>query len=374
MGFLRALGLMSGTSMDGIDVALVETDGVTIRARGPSLAVDYDPGFRQKLAACLDAATQMTTRSERPGTMAEVERELTERHARAVSAFFDRHGVDSASIDILGFHGQTVLHRPERALTVQIGDGSELAKLTGVPVVYDMRANDMLHGGQGAPLVPAYHVALAAGLPRDLEPGFGPVVFVNIGGIANITLIAPGRPPVAFDCGPGNALLDQWVEQHAGIPYDDGGRISAEGSVDERVLSRYLAAPFFRRSGPKSLDRGDFSLDPLAGMELSDGAATLVRLTAISILKAAEHMPEAPRLWIVSGGGARNDAIMDAMREAAGEGANIVTAFDAGFSGDMMEAEAWGFLAVRSVRKLSLSFPSTTGCMFSVTGGLRADP
>ena len=275
---------------------------------------------------------------------------------------------------MVGFHGQTVLHRPERALTVQIGDGALLAQETGIAVVSDMRAKDMTHGGQGAPLVPVYHAALAAGLPAPLEPGFGSVAFANIGGISNVTFVAPGAPPVAFDSGPGNALIDQWVEQNAGVPFDDGGRIASEGSADMAVVERYLSAPFFARNGPKSLDRGDFTLDGVDGMELSDGAATLAVLTAAAIARAAEKIETAPALWIVSGGGARNDAIMDALRKAADGASRIVTAGEAGFNADMMEAEAWAYLAVRSLKGLALTFPTTTGCSEPATGGIFSSP
>jgi len=374
METMRAIGLMSGTSMDGIDVALLETDGIRVGRCGPWLSVPYDPAFRRMIERGLTDAQTIGARGERPGGLAELERELTLRHADAVRVFLDEHGMGRDEIDVIGFHGQTVLHRPDQALTVQLGDGALLARETGIAVVCDMRANDMAHGGQGAPLVPVYHAALAMGLPSALEPGFGPVAFVNIGGISNVTFVAPGVPPVAFDSGPGNALIDQWVEQNAGIPFDDGGRIASEGSADMAVVERYLSAPFFARNGPKSLDRGDFTLDGMAGLELSDGAATLSVLTAAAIARAAEKIETPPALWIVSGGGARNDAIMDALRAQAGADTRIVAAGEAGFNADMMEAEAWAYLAVRSRKGLPLTFPTTTGCREPVTGGNVADP
>ncbi|MFZ2101111.1 MAG: anhydro-N-acetylmuramic acid kinase [Oricola sp.] len=374
MELVRAIGLMSGTSMDGIDVALVETDGIRVARRGPYLSVPYDPALRRAVEAGLKDAQAITERSQRPGSLAGLEQDLTLRHAQAVRAFLGEHAIPADSIGALGFHGQTVLHRPEKALTVQIGDGALLARETGIPVVFDMRANDMVHGGQGAPLVPIYHQALAASLPPALEPGFRPVAFVNIGGIANVTFVAAGQPPVAFDCGPGNALIDQWVEKTAGIPFDDGGRIAGEGMADETVVSRYLSSPFFAKAGPKSLDRGDFALDFVEGMELSDGAATLAAVTARSIIKSAEKVPVPPALWIVSGGGARNGAIMDLIRQTAGPDAKVVMAGEAGLNADMMEAEAWAYLAVRSLKGLALTFPTTTGCRKPVSGGILAQP
>lgn len=374
MRLMRAIGLMSGTSMDGIDVAMIETDGVRVAARGPSMSVGYDPAFRRAIEAALEDAKAIRSRDDRPGRLAAVEAELTARHADAVAVFLARFGIAARDVDAIGFHGQTVLHRPDDALTVQLGDGAMLARETGIRVVHDMRADDMRHGGQGAPLVPAYHLALSTCLPAALEPGFEPVAFVNIGGISNVTFIAVGAPPLAFDCGPGNALIDQWVQIEAGIPYDDGGRIAGEGVADRMVVARYLSHPFFDRNGPKSLDRGDFTLELVAGMELSDGAATLAELAAAAIAKAGEKLPARPGLWIVSGGGARNRAIMQRLDELTGPEARVIAAAEAGFDSDMMEAEAWAYLAVRSLQGLPLTFPSTTGCARPVSGGVLSAP
>ncbi len=368
MATMRAIGLMSGTSMDGIDVALVETDGEEAIRRGPSMVAAYDPAFRRRLEQALEDAKALTDRTARPGILAAVETDLTERHSEAVSTFLKRAGIAANDIDVIGFHGQTVLHRPDEALTVQLGDGAALARMTGVTVVHDMRANDMAHGGQGAPLVPAYHQALAASLPADLREA-GPAVFVNIGGISNATCVEEGKPPVAFDCGPGNALIDQWVQDGAGIPFDDRGAIASEGSAVERVVSAYMAHPFFAKAGPKSLDRNDFTLDLAQGLELADGAATLAKVTAEAILRAGDLLPTPPASWIVCGGGARNPAIMDFLKKGAGT-ARVLSAGEAGFDADTMEAEAWAYLAVRALRGLPLTWPTTTGCSAPVSGGV----
>ena len=367
MTAMRALGLMSGTSMDGIDLAVVTTDGESAVTRGPSMFVAYDAAFRRRIEAALDVAKEISSRAERPGDLATLERELTLRHARAVSAFVDAHG----AVDLIGFHGQTVLHRPERALTVQIGDGALLARETNTPVLFDMRAADMVAGGQGAPLVPAYHAALGAELPTVGLP----VCFVNIGGISNITFVAADGPPVAFDSGPGNALIDQWVSREGGVPFDQNGMIASEGGVVTGVVERYLDNPFFARSGPKSLDRNDFTLELAAGLELADGARTLAAVSAEAILKAAEHMPAAPKSWIVCGGGRKNPHIVADLRKGAeAQGARVLLAEDVGLDGDAMEAEAWAYLAVRSTRGLPLTWPTTTGCRAPVTGGVIARP
>ncbi|MCO5065975.1 MAG: anhydro-N-acetylmuramic acid kinase [Rhizobiaceae bacterium] len=371
MRLTSAIGLMSGTSMDGIDIASIRTDGIDRIEFGPAAFVSYDPAFRRRLETALETAKSIEKREERPGNLAAMEREITQRHADAVNDFIRSHGEKP---EVVGFHGQTVLHRPGDALTVQLGDGAQLARLVGAPVVYDMRANDMVHGGQGAPLVPAYHAALARSKAAEWHDRF-PIAFVNIGGISNITFVPASGDPIAFDTGPGNALIDQWVAREGGVPFDDGGRIASEGEIDQAALARYLDNPFFKKSGPKSLDRLDFTLDALGDMDLSDGARTLARVSADAILKSVEHLPERPRLWVVCGGGRKNPAIVgDLVAGADAGGAKVIIAEDAGWNGDFTEAEAWAYLAVRATQGLPLTWPSTTGCTLPVSGGVIAQP
>ncbi|HEY4192598.1 MAG TPA: anhydro-N-acetylmuramic acid kinase [Mesorhizobium sp.] len=372
MKAICAIGLMSGTSMDGIDLAMLKTDGEDFVERGPAFFVPYEADFRRRIEASLEEAKQIVRRQERPGDLAAVEREITDRHARAIAAFLATAAKDWGQPALVGFHGQTVLHRPHLGLTVQLGDGGRLAALSGLPVVYDMRANDMVHGGQGAPLVPAYHAALARTLPAPFA-GKYPVVFVNIGGISNITYVPETGDPVAFDTGPGNALIDQWVSREGGIPFDAGGAIASEGGVVAAVVARYLDKPFFARPGPKSLDRNDFTLAEAQGLELADGARTLAAVSAEAILKSVEHLPEKPKLWIVCGGGRKNPHIVGDLRIGAEKAeAEVILAEDAGLDGDATEAEAWAYLAVRARKGLPLTFPTTTGCSEAVTGGIIA--
>jgi anhydro-N-acetylmuramic acid kinase len=377
-GILRAIGLMSGTSMDGIDVALLETDGEDRVTRGPGASFPYEVAFRRRLAGALQTATAIRQRTHRPGELRQIEEELTRRHAAAVAAFLNEAGLSTGETDIIGFHGQTVLHRPEKALTVQLGNGQMLADQTGIRIAFDLRANDMAHGGQGAPLVPVYHRALAANLPQKFA-GREPVAFVNIGGIANVTWIGAGGEMIAFDTGPGNALIDQWMEAKAGIPFDQGGRIASEGGVVAAIAERYLTDPYLKKRAPKSLDRGDFP--PLAPelASLEDGARTLAHVTAAAIWAAGEHLPARPRLWVLCGGGRRNSAIVSDLRALAEDdterfGTQVILAEDAGFNGDTMEAEAWAYLAVRSLRGLPLTWPGTTGTREPVSGGLICLP
>jgi anhydro-N-acetylmuramic acid kinase len=368
MTLVRAIGLMSGTSMDGIDVAVVDTDGVNHVHPGPAREYAYPAAFKQKIASSLEDAKTIKGRGDRPGSLAEVEKEITKRHAEAVQQFLFETGIDAHSIDIIGFHGQTVLHRPGQALTVQLGDGQALADAVQIPVVFDLRANDMEHGGQGAPLVPVYHAALAANMAES-------VAFVNIGGISNVTFVCKGQDPVAFDSGPGNALIDQWVLAQAGVPYDDGGHIASEGFVDMERVEHCMAMPYFAKTPPKSLDRNDFSPDLVAGMELSNGARTLAAITAHSIFASHIHAPVQPRTWIICGGGRKNAILLNHLVELAEEkGARVIVAEEAGFDGGAMEAQAWAYLAVRSMKRLPITFPKTTGVKSPVSGGVLVKP
>ncbi|MER0237804.1 anhydro-N-acetylmuramic acid kinase [Fulvimarina sp. MAC8] len=367
-----AIGLMSGTSLDGIDVALIETDGENRLKRGPARTYEYEHAMRLRLEEALEIGKTLADRTDRPDGLSGIETALTARHAEVVRRFASEIGIDISEIDLVGFHGQTVLHRPEKALTVQIGDGTKLSASLGMTVIWDMRAEDMKAGGQGAPLVPAYHRALAANLPPEFDAR--PVAFVNIGGISNITYIDGDDDPIAFDCGPGNALIDQWLQREAGIPFDQNGRIASEGGVIDDLALRYLSSDFFVRKTPKSLDRFDFPVPRTEDGELSDVARTLCHVTAEAIALSRDHLPEPPKLWIIAGGGRRHPFIMSDLAEAVGDEADVVLAEDCGFDGDAMEAEAWAYLAVRSLRGLPLTFPTTTGCREAVSGGIVSRP
>lgn len=369
-GVLTAIGLMSGTSMDGIDVALVRSDGSALVERGPFLTVEYAPAFRRALAEALDTATEIRSRDQRPGNLAEVERELTELHAQAVRSFANRHAIALDSIDLVGFHGQTVLHRPEKQLTVQIGDGQQLADAVGIPVVYDMRVADMKAGGEGAPLAPAYHGALAQQLGRS-----GAVAFINIGGISNITCVSGDGHLHAFDTGPGNTLIDQWVEAKAGIPFDQGGAIASEGGIIRSMVDAYLQADFFTDNRRRSLDRNDFRPPEATSATLEDGARSLARVTAEGIVKSSQALPQFPETWIVCGGGRSNNVIMSDLAEVLSpHGGDVLAAEEVGLDGDAMEAEAWAYLAIRSLKGLPISWPDTTGCRQPTTGGILVHP
>ena len=356
---LRVMGLMSGTSLDGVDVAVIETDGEQVHAFGPSLTVPYDTVVRDAVRHVLGAETAS------PDTQ-RAEHLLTQAHRDAITAFVADNGPgDLDDIDVIGFHGQTITHRPEKRFTWQIGDAAWLARQTGVPVVADFRSADVAAGGHGAPMVPVYHRALvrqAAGEGRLRLP----VAVLNIGGVANVTWIGADDTLLAFDTGPGNAPLDDWIRRHGVAAFDQDGLVSSAGAINAALIRKFLSSPYISKKPPKSLDRNDFSSDFVEGLSLADGAATLARACATSIAAAVTHMPEPPTAWLVCGGGSKNPSII----KSIGEISNIsVKDCPPTWSADSMEAQAFGFLAARSLRGLPLSFPSTTGVPEPLRGG-----
>ena len=365
---LTAIGLMSGTSLDGVDVALIETDGKRVQAFGPSGYRPYTENERGLLRQALTEAVDLPRRDARPGILREAERAVTLAHAEAVATFTAHNRISREDVDIVGFHGQTVLHRPAQKMTVQIGDAGALAKAIHIPVMHDFRAADVAAGGQGAPFVPVYHRALAQSLERE-----GPMVVVNIGGVSNITYIDCADTLIACDTGPGNALLDDYMFRTMGQLFDCEGRTAAQGTADEAWVARALEHPFFRLPPPKSLDRNHFASLALREMPPTDGAATLTVFTAAAIARIVPLLPKEPRSWIVAGGGARNLTLLRLLRERLAP-ATVEAADALGWSADAIEAQAFGFLAARGLKGLPLSYPATTGVPIPMTGGVIARP
>ncbi|CAN2532901.1 Anhydro-N-acetylmuramic+acid+kinase [Methylocapsa aurea] len=365
MTLYRAIGLMSGTSMDGVDVALLDTDGETRLGFGPTGFFPYSDEDRDLLRAALAAATGLSDRAARPGAVGAAERLITERHAQAVESFLRDETLDPASIDIIGFHGQTALHRPQARLTVQIGDAHGLAERLGVDVAYDFRGADVAAGGEGAPLVPVYHRALVAA-----SGIVGPVAVINIGGVANVTFVDGDAEPLAFDTGPGNALIDDLMLARTGQPVDRDGATAAEGHVDDAILRSLTAHPFFQKQPPKSLDRNDFSFHLTDKLSIEDAAATLTAFTATSLALAFSLTPSAPRRAIVCGGGAHNPTLMGELARRLP--CPVTTASAVGWMGDAIEAQAFAFLAARVLKGLPLTFPGTTGVGAPTKGGAIA--
>jgi len=370
---MRAIGLMSGTSMDGIDIAVIETDGETVSWFGPSTIELYGAPHERLLRAAMEAAPAMRTRDERPGVIREAEAAVTALHASAVNTFLQINGIDRGTVDIVGFHGQTILHRPAERLTVQLGDGAALAREIGLPVVYDLRAADVEAGGQGAPLVPVYHRALVRTLDNP-----HPVAVLNLGGVANITFIDGDGDPIACDTGPANALIDDFMRERTGATRDEDGAAAGRGRVDEVAIAKLLTHPFFAQPCPKSLDRNDFRawVAEHAGLKeksTEDGAATLTMLTAASVARVVAQLPRAPKSWIAVGGGASNPMLMRMLAEQLAP-AVVETGRQVGWSEAALEAQAFAFLAVRSLKGLPLTFPSSTGAHKPMTGGVLVEP
>src|ERR1700748_481036 len=365
---MTTLGLMSGTSLDGVDVALIETDGKRVQSFGPSSYRPYSDRERSLLRQALTEAVHLPQRDARPGILAEAERAVTIAHAEAVATFTAQNRIAFEDIDIVGFHGQTVLHRPERRLTVQIGDAAALAKAIHIPVMHDFRAADVAAGGQCAPFVPVYHRALAQSLGRE-----GPIVVVNIGGVSNITYIDGTDTLIACDTGPGNALLDDHMYRKMNAAFECEGRLAAQGNVDEAWIARALQLAFFAAPPPKSLDRNDFGALRLGDVPPADGAATLTAFTAAAIARIVPLLPKVPKSWIICGGGARNLTMIRNLRERL-KPATVEAAETLGWASDAIEAQAFGFLAARGLKGLPLSYPATTGVPMPMTGGVIARP
>jgi anhydro-N-acetylmuramic acid kinase len=372
VSYLSAIGLMSGTSYDGVDVALLNTDGENVGRLGPTGYRCYSDAERAVLRRAIAAAGNLGSRDARPEALVEAEALLTAVHAEAVESYLAANGLNASDVAVVGFHGQTVLHQPDRHLTVQLGDGAALARRLGIPVVYDFRAADVAAGGEGAPLVSVYHRAMVRMLDRPQ-----PVGVLNLGGVANITYI-DGEQLFAFDIGPGNALIDDFIRLRTGEPHDADGARAAAGTADAESVARVMAHPYFARRPPKSLDRNEFrhwvaEEGRLAKKSAEDGAATLTAITAAAIAAARSLLPRPPASFIAAGGGTRNATLMRMLAERLAP-AKVETANDVGWSADALEAQAFAYLAVRSLRELPLTFPGTTGVAAPLSGGVLARP
>jgi anhydro-N-acetylmuramic acid kinase len=369
-----SLGLMSGTSMDGVDAALVRTDGESIAEFGPSLFLSYDQDYRALMSAANRVAPVTPTPILRDP--ARWPPALTRLATGAATIHLDAIRRLGGRPQVVGFHGQTVSHRPAEGFTLQLGDGAAVAAGCGVATVWDFRSADMAAGGEGAPLAPFFHFTLARSAGLD-----APVAFLNLGGVGNATWIdptadtpdAPGAL-LAFDTGPANALIDDFVAARTGAGYDADGAMAGRGLVADEILARFHHSPYLDRTPPKSLDRNDFLpvLDAVPELGTEDGAATLTAFTADCVAASLRHMPSSPTRWLVCGGGRRNLTLMQMLAERLDAPVDPVEAV--GLDGDMLEAQAFAYLAVRVLRGLPTSAPSTTGCRAPVCGGRISYP
>ena len=368
---MRVLGFMTGTSLDAVDMAVLETDGEAIQAFGPAGERKLSEATRDLMLEATRQALRWPRGEPEPPVFAEAARAGAEEHFAAAESFLSSVGLNWRDFDLIGMHGQTVLHeRPSAGAvgrTVQLGDADLLARRSGVAVAYDFRTADVAAGGEGAPLAPIYHLARARA--SGLAP---PVAVVNVGGVANVTFIRTDGEIAAFDTGPGNGMIDLLVQARTEARFDDGGRLAAAGRPDEAVLERLLAYPYFSASAPKSLDRHDFPLSEVDGLSLEDAAATLTAFAAGAVLRGFELMGETPSEVVVCGGGRLNPELMRALRRRLC--CAVTPAESHGWRGDAIEAEAFAYLAARTARGLPISFPKTTGVAAPITGGRIVRP
>ena len=368
---MRVLGFMSGTSLDAVDMAILETDGETLQGFGPAGERKLTPETRAVVQEATEAAKRWARGTPQPTVFADASRAVAEEHMAAAQEFLAAHDLKASDLDLAGFHGQTVLHeRPTKdriGRTVQLGDGEWLAKGLGIPVAFDFRTADVAAGGEGAPLAPIYHAARARA--SGLE---APVAVLNLGGVANITLIPSSGEMLAYDTGPANGMIDLWMQAKTDLRFDPDGQHARAGRVDAVALAALLDHPYFAEPGPKSLDRYDFALTPVDHLSLEDGAATLTAFTAETVAMAVRAAMEPPRVLIASGGGRRNPTLMDAITARAG--VPVTTAEALGWRGDAIEAEAFAYLAARMAKGLPISFPGTTGVPQPMTGGRIVKP
>lgn len=354
---LTAIGVMSGTSMDAIDVALIKSDGERDIMIGPSGSFHYPDGTRSALLDLIVNPDQIIN-----GDLSTLELAVSEAHCAAVEDFLHANRIANSDIDLVGFHGQTVLHRPEMHFTCQLLNGSYAANRLQIDCVNRFRHQDIEAGGQGAPLAPLYHQARAHDLPK-------PLAILNLGGVANITLINHDSL-LAFDTGPASALMDDMMRKARGLDYDADGATARSGAVDKDILAQFLNDPYFGKTPPKSLDRNDFHrwMTLVESLGLVDAMATLLAFTIESVAKARDYAMVSPRRWLVGGGGRHNQFLMQRLRDYLQVPVDPVEAV--GWNGDMLEAECFGWLAIRSVKGLPLSLPSTTGVPAPMVGGV----
>ena len=358
---LYSLGLMSGTSLDGIDVSIIKSDGEQYLEIIDDLYLKYDNQLKLKLKKVIDSCTAKDQLAKIPKEIDELEKELTLCHINACKLITEKN--KNIKIDLIGFHGQTILHKPQKGYSIQIGDSKLLSKITNTTVISNFRANDILNGGQGAPLAPIYHQLILTRIKSKL-----PSAVINIGGISNISYIEESNKVVSFDIGPGNYLIDEWVRTKAKKEFDRDGLIAKSGQTDEKILKKFLSDPYFKKKFPKSLDVKDFNLQNLNKLSLEDGCATLSMLTARSICMALNSFKKKPNLVLLSGGGRKNKYIIDNIKNNFSGLVKLIDDFN--FDGDFIESQAFAYLAIRSYLKKFITFPSTTGVKKPCLGGL----
>ena len=370
-----AMGLMSGTSLDGIDVSIIKSDGNREFTSIIDRYYEYDKELIQKILNIRKKIINYEIFNKHLDEIKDLERMITLFHVRAVKETFE---VSKSSVDLIGFHGQTIFHNPEKKITKQIGDGKLLSQLTQKKVIYNFRQNDLENGGQGAPLTPIFHNVIANKINKKFNLGF-PLNILNIGGISNITSTVDWKnlgyinEIYAYDIGPGNCLIDEWIRKNSKKKYDEGGLISRSGITDKLVLNQALENFTNNSNYKKSLDIKDFDIFFAKGLSLENGASTITNFTAKLIADGINYTQENSQpqscKWLVCGGGRKNKYLLESIKKNL-ENMSIDVIDQYEIDGDFVESQAFAYLAIRSFLELPISFPNTTGCKEPVTGGV----
>jgi len=355
-----SLGLMSGTSIDGIDASIIRSDGEQFLEIIDDVYLKYDPKLRDKLKRTIDSCFSKSQLTKLFIDIKAVEKEMTIFHAKACKLIIKKN--KKINVDLIGFHGQTILHKPKEGYSIQIGNSHLLSKMTNKIVVSNFRENDILHGGNGAPLVPLYHKLLSSKIKLNF-----PLAFINIGGISNITYIENKKKLISFDTGPGNYLIDQWIKRKSKMNFDNKGLIAQSGNLKKNILKKFLNDPYYNKKPPKSLDVKDFDLIDLNTLSLKDGCRTLSMLTVESICKSVDKLKKVPKNILFSGGGRKNKFIIGEIKNKINTPVYLIDEFN--FDGDFIESQAFAYLAIRSFLKKVITLPETTGVKKPCTGG-----
>tara|TARA_B100000900_G_scaffold77092_1_gene61722 strand:+ start:19 stop:1167 length:1149 start_codon:yes stop_codon:yes gene_type:complete len=374
-----AMGLMSGTSLDGVDVSIIESDGGKEFSSILDRYFEYDKKLIQKTLILRDKITIPEHLDKYSDEINDLEREITLFHADAIKKTLE---TSKSLVDLIGFHGQTIFHDPDKKITKQLGDGKLLSQLTKKKVVYNFRQNDLENGGQGAPLTPIFHNVLANKINKKFNLGF-PLNFLNIGGISNITFTADWKKWElkvndinAYDIGPGNCMIDEWIRKNSKKKYDKDGLIAKSGKIDRLILNQALQNFEENSNYEKSLDIKDYDIFFAKGLSLEDGAATISNFTAMLIANGMKYDhgvgQSTVNKWLVCGGGRKNKYLLENIKNSF-EKINIKPIDKYEINGDFVESQAFGYLAIRSFLKLPISFPSTTGCREPSTGGVLVE-
>ena len=371
-----ALGLMSGTSLDGIDLSVIDSDGESEFSLILDKYFKYDDHLVKKLLLIRDKISNSNDIVRYKDQLDEIERDFTLFNAKIINETLNSM---SKNVDVIGFHGQTIYHNPSEKMSIQIGDGNLLSQLTKKKVVFNFRQNDLNNGGQGAPLTPIFHNMLANKVMRDFNQKF-PINIINIGGIANITITVEqkklwkSKDMSAFDIGPGNCLIDKWIRKNSKKKYDEKGLLAKSGQTDELILNQALEN-FSNQtfSYENSLDVSDFDIFFAKGLSIENGASTITDFTAKLISEGIEYFHSKYSLknneWLVCGGGRKNEYLIEKIQSHL-KNINLKVSEKYNVNGDFVESQAFAYLAIRSIEKKPISFPSTTRCKKFLTGGI----